>query len=546
MESLFHLLGGLGLFLLGMGFMTDGLKLAAGPALERILAEWTRNRLRALLSGVLVTGLVQSSSAVTVATIGFVNAGLLTLGQSMWVIFGSNVGTTMTGWLVALVGFKLPIELFALPLIGVGMLLRLTGEGSRRGAIGMTVAGFGALFLGIDVLREAFGGLGSAVSFDAWAAGGAGGVLSAVLVGIVLTTLMQSSSAAMAVVLTAVAGGVVPLSVAAAGVIGVNLGTTITAIIAALGATPNARRTAAAHVAFNLITALVALLCLPVLLALVAWMTDVLELEPTATTVLATFHTTFNVLGVLLMWPLSMRLERALSARFVTPDEDAGYPQHLDSNVLSVPTLALDALALEARRVGAMARGMVLSALDGAAPASIAHQRDSFDRLTRAVAGFVVSIHRSTLSAASGERLPRVLRELRYYETVARMASLMAEPVPSGPLPDDVVSCETRFRTHVREWLALVLPAGDAVALPAAAVLPDALVTAYAALKDAILRAAAADALDIARMDALLERARAMRLAAEQAGKALQLLHRIELNDDAMSPDESRMHLIAE
>ncbi|MCQ9376874.1 Na/Pi cotransporter family protein [Methyloversatilis sp. XJ19-49] len=360
MESLFHLLGGLGLFLLGMGFMTDGLKLAAGPALERILAEWTRTRLRALLSGVLVTGLVQSSSAVTVATIGFVNAGLLTLGQSMWVIFGSNVGTTMTGWLVALVGFKMPIELFALPLIGVGMLLRLTGEGSRRGAIGMTIAGFGALFLGIDVLREAFGGIGSAVSFDAWAGGGAGSVLSAVLVGIVLTTLMQSSSAAMAVVLTAVAGGVVPLSVAAAGVIGVNLGTTVTAIIAALGATPNARRTAAAHVAFNLITALVALLSLPVLLALVAWMTEVLELEPTATTVLATFHTTFNVLGVLLMWPLSMRLERALSARFVTPDEDAGRPQHLDANVLSVPTLALDALALEARRVGAMGRGMAL------------------------------------------------------------------------------------------------------------------------------------------------------------------------------------------
>ncbi|MFH1812718.1 MAG: Na/Pi symporter [Pseudomonadota bacterium] len=546
MEPLFHLLGGLGLFLLGMGFMTDGLKLAAGPALERILSDWTRTRLRALLSGVLVTGLVQSSSAVTVATIGFVNAGLLTLGQSMWVIFGSNVGTTMTGWLVALVGFKMPIELFALPLIGVGMLLRLTGEGSRRGAIGMTIAGFGALFLGIDVLREAFGGVGSAVSFDAWAAGGAGGVLSAVLVGIVLTTLMQSSSAAMAVVLTAVAGGVVPLSVAAAGVIGVNLGTTITAIIAALGATPNARRTAAAHVAFNLITAVVALLCLPVLLALVAWMTDVLELEPTATTVLATFHTTFNVLGVLLMWPLSLRLERALSARFVTPDEDAGRPQHLDANVLSVPTLALDALALEARRVGAMARGMVLSAIDGATPASLAHQREAFDRLTRAVAGFVVSIHRSTMSAASGERLPRVLRELRYYETVARMASVMAEPVPSGPLPDDVVRCETHFRAQVRDWLALVLPAGDAASLPAAAVLPDALVAGYAALKDAILRAAAADALDIVRMDALLERARAMRLAAEQAGKALQLLHRIEMNDEAMSPDESRMHLIAE
>ncbi|MDO9448196.1 MAG: Na/Pi symporter, partial [Candidatus Nitrotoga sp.] len=115
------LLGGIGLFLLGMGLMTDGLKLAAGPALERILAHSTKTRLRGLASGVLVTALVQSSSAVTVAAIGFVNAGLLTLGQSMWVLFGANVGTTMTGWLVALDGLRFKIEVLALPLIGAGM-----------------------------------------------------------------------------------------------------------------------------------------------------------------------------------------------------------------------------------------------------------------------------------------------------------------------------------------------------------------------------------------------------------------------------------------
>ena len=130
-------IGGLGLFLLGMALMTDGLKIAAGRTLRDILGRWTRTRLRGLLAGALVTSMVQSSSAVTVATIGFVNAGLLTLAQAVWVIFGANVGTSMTGWLVALVGFHVRIDALALPLLGLGMLLRITGADRRRGAIGV-------------------------------------------------------------------------------------------------------------------------------------------------------------------------------------------------------------------------------------------------------------------------------------------------------------------------------------------------------------------------------------------------------------------------
>ncbi|MGJ2409034.1 Na/Pi symporter, partial [Salmonella enterica subsp. enterica serovar Paratyphi A] len=139
-EMLANVVGGLGLFLLGMTMMTDGLRLAAGPALERILAAATRTRAQALGSGVLVTSLVQPSSAVTVATIGFVNAGLLPLGAALWVLFGANVGTTMTGWIVALVGLKFKIEALALPLLGLGVVLRLTGEGQRRGALGTALA----------------------------------------------------------------------------------------------------------------------------------------------------------------------------------------------------------------------------------------------------------------------------------------------------------------------------------------------------------------------------------------------------------------------
>jgi phosphate:Na+ symporter len=156
-------LGGLGLFLLGIHLMTAGLKVAAGDALRDVLRRWADSRVRGMMSGILITGLVQSSSAVTVAAIGFVNAGLLTLPQAMWVVFGSNVGTTLTGWLVVLIGINFKIEALALPLLGVGMILFLTGTSSRRGALGEALAGFGVFFLGIATLKVTFEGIGYAI-----------------------------------------------------------------------------------------------------------------------------------------------------------------------------------------------------------------------------------------------------------------------------------------------------------------------------------------------------------------------------------------------
>ena len=162
-----NLLGGMGLFLMGMWLLSDGLKLAGGSALRTILSRGTSTLLRGMLSGALITSLVQSSSAVTVAAIGFVNAGLIGLRQAVSVIYGSNIGTTMTGWLVAFIGLQFDIKVFALPLIGVGMLLRLSGGGARRMASGMALAGFGLFFVGIDFLRLAFAGLGQSMPMDA-------------------------------------------------------------------------------------------------------------------------------------------------------------------------------------------------------------------------------------------------------------------------------------------------------------------------------------------------------------------------------------------
>ena len=274
-----NLIGGLGLFRLGMTMMTDGLKLAAGPALARILAGATRTRWHALGSGMLVTAMVQSSGAVTVAAIGFVNAGLLALGPALWVLFGANVGTTMTGWIIALVGLKFKIESLALPLIGVGVALRLTGEGKRRGAMGTTLAGFGLLFLGIAMLQASFTGLAGQVELPQGE--GPLAVLAQVAIGAAMTVLMQSSGASMAIALTAAQGGLLTAQGAAAVVIGANVGTTFTALLAAIGATPNARRAAAAHVAFNLITGTVALVLLPWLIGALGAASEALGLPTT-------------------------------------------------------------------------------------------------------------------------------------------------------------------------------------------------------------------------------------------------------------------------
>src|SRR5690554_8134266 len=166
------LFGGIGLFLLGMRLMTDGLAASAGGGLRNILAHATRSRLRALGSGLVITTGVQSSSAVIFATIGFVNAGLLSLGQAIGIVYGANLGTTLTSWLVALAGFNLNLRALALPAIGVGAVAWAISRASRWGALGQAVAGFGLFFLGIDVLRDAFEGLGTAFSLHGHADSG--------------------------------------------------------------------------------------------------------------------------------------------------------------------------------------------------------------------------------------------------------------------------------------------------------------------------------------------------------------------------------------
>ncbi len=394
MEYVVAVLGGVGLFLLGMWLITEGLKVAAGASLERLLSRWTRSRWRGLLSGTLLTALVQSSSAVTVAALGFVNSGLLRFERAVWVIFGSNLGTTLTAWVVALVGVKFQIDVLALPLVGVGALLRVFAPVERYRHLGMALAGFGVLFMGIDVLSGGFQNLGEQFSVP----GGGAALFWLVLAGIVLTSLMQSSSATVALVLTALAGGMLGFREAAAMVIGANVGTTSTALIATLGATANARRLAVAHVLFNLLTGVMAFVLLGLLLELVERLAVVLMLAEDPAARLALFHTCFNLLGVLLMLPIEPPMSRFLLSRFRERQSSKEKLQFLDRNLVTLPNAARAALAQEMERL-LVQYPVAMSTLPGADPKRLAHVAIR-DRLLEQIGDFLADVGRQHLNDA--------------------------------------------------------------------------------------------------------------------------------------------------
>jgi phosphate:Na+ symporter len=517
-DALAGLAGGLGLFLLGMTMMTNGLQMAAGPALEHILAAATRTRWHALGSGILITALVQSSSAVTVATIGFVNAGLMTLAPALWVLFGANVGTTMTGWIVAFVGLKFKIEALAMPMIGLGVVLRMSGGGSRRGPVGDALAGFGLLFVGISMLQQTFTGFAGQIAIPQ--GDGALSVMTQVLVGALLTVLMQSSSASMAIALTAAQSGLLSPQSAAAVVIGANIGTTVTAVLAAVGATPNARRAASAHVLFNLLTGVVALLLLPWLIDALGAMREALGLPPDPAAKLALFHTTFNLLGVMLMWPLAGLLTAWLLTRFRAREEDEAQPRHLDDNVLAVPTLALDALEREVARIGHGSVELARAALRGSDAAALARGQQVVARLNAAVEGFVERMNLRAMPLRTSQRLARTLRVQRYHETTAEH-TLAAGAPPSAlmSLDDTVAGPLARFRARADVLLERCdpgRPPTDAWLRSEALVAMEA---AYEDLKSALLSAGARGYARLPEMEQVLRHFSLLRRAAQQAHK---------------------------
>ena len=297
--DIWKLLAGLGIFMFGMFLMEESIKNLAGRSFKGFIRNSTNGRIRSVFSGAAVTAVLQSSSAVSLMVLAFVGAGIMAMENAIGVILGSNIGTTITAWIVAFFGFKVNIEDYSLPLIGIGGLgLIFLGRSVRYSNISKLLVGFGFLFMGLDYMKTSVEQLTAA--FDI-ASLPHYGILVYALAGLVLTAIMQSSSATIAIVLTSLNADVIDFNAAAALVVGANVGTTVTVILGTIGGTQIKKRVALSHLTFNMITAIVGL----VLLSAITWII-VLIIGPVgqnAVMGVALFHTIFNVLGVLLFLP---------------------------------------------------------------------------------------------------------------------------------------------------------------------------------------------------------------------------------------------------
>jgi phosphate:Na+ symporter len=537
------LLGGVGLFLLGMMLMTDGLKLAAGKVLRNILENSTKTPIRGILSGALITSLVQSSGVVTVAIIGFVNAGLMNFRQAITIIYGTNIGTTMTSWLVAIIGFNLNIKAFALPAIGLGMMLRLAKGKNKQGAMGEVLVGFGIFFLGIDVLKTGFEGFGNGIEL-AWQADGFLSILIYLGSGFLLTVLMQSSSAAIAITLTATAGGVIPIDNAAVLVIGANVGSTSTAALAVLGATPNAKRVAAAHVAFNIITGLMALLLLPLLLKFLSSMRVLFGQDAGPVTILAMFHTLFNILGVLILWPLTEMMIRQLKRLFRSAEEDEAKPVYLDKNVISTPVLAMHALEKELERLGKIARRMAKGSLSTEIMMSPQFAKDKavFGQLEISVGDFVNRMQRSNLPEELDDALPNCLRIAGYYASITELASMIAKKQGEiQPLQDEgIAELFNNFKVTVVKMAKASDVELEGFNLETCENSLQMVIDEYHDLKNILLRLSTQGVLHVRQFVALQDMISYMRRLAELTAKAARYLAGLTQFAELKTGDESK------
>lgn len=339
--SLLQAVGGLGLFLLGMVVMTDALRVLAGARIRAGLMRFTRSPTTGALTGAASTALLQSSSATTVAAVGFVGAGLMNFRSALGIVFGANLGTTVTGWLVMGLGFKLDLFALLLPCVFVGTLMKLLGKG-RVASGGLAVAGFGLIFVGIDQMQLGMQSMQGMLDGLHLPTDSIFDRLQLVLIGVVFTSLTQSSSAGVAAVLTAMHSEAISLAQGLALVIGMDVGTTTTALMATLGGSTASRRTGLSHFVYNVMTAAVAfLLVAPYLGLWTRWAPEGLVDERQL--VLVVFHTGFNLLGVILVLPVAGHFAR-LMLRLI-PESEERYTGRLDESLLKEPALAIGALS---------------------------------------------------------------------------------------------------------------------------------------------------------------------------------------------------------
>src|SRR5215469_16664457 len=470
MSTTISVLGGVGLFLLGMSVMTIGLKALAGSGLRTTLRKAAGTPLSGAFWGAFVTLIVQSSSATTMTTIGLVSAGLLTFSQGLGLVFGANIGTTGTGWLIALIGVRVSLTAAALPMIFVGALIKLLGRG-RVSAAGAALAGFALVLFGLTTLQQGMGGLAERLHpADLPAVYGPGvswwssvlGVLALIAVGLAMTAVMQSSTAAIAVTLSAQFAGAVGLDQACALIIGQNIGTATSSALAAIGASSTAKRLAVAYILFKLIAALIALVLFPVTVPLLVRASKTID----GVRLLAGYHTAFNVVGVAVLLPLIDRFTRFVER--ILPERKSLLTRSLDPAALVTPIAAEEAVRRTVARSLATicgSIGEVLTTTNHGIPV-----RASKDTVSVAEASDALRQAQEFISEASGppgseDERQRLTSTLHALDHASRLAEVSGEKGEFGPVPggsDDAAAA----RLCAEAMRNAVLIAGEVGALP--------------------------------------------------------------------------------
>ncbi|MCH8923136.1 MAG: Na/Pi cotransporter family protein [Planctomycetes bacterium] len=430
-KLLFAVVGGLGIFLLGMKNMSEGLQAIAGNGLRRMISMVTDNRLMATAVGTTVTMLVQSSSITTVMVVGFVNSGFMTLSQAVGVIMGANIGTTITGWVLVL-----QIGKYGLPIVGAAAFVYLFSKRDRVRFLAMSVMGLGMVFLGLELMKNGFSIVKDLPDFEAWFktfdAKTYLGVLKCAAVGCVLTFIVQSSSATLGITIGLAQIGVIQFETAAALVMGENVGTTITAWLASFGATTNAKRAAYFHIIFNLvgvfwITAIFRwyLPLLEIVVAQIGWL---FNFEPDVTFKIASAHTGFNVVNTLIFLPLAPALARLL-VRFVPdkPHKETPHLTSLDVRMLETPVIAIEQSRVEIMRMADGCRKMMdwsrqinfSEAPDDKAVRDLFHREEVLDVMQDEIVEFMTHLLAGSAPHDIVDEARRQLRMADEYESVS-------------------------------------------------------------------------------------------------------------------------------
>ncbi|MBE6224361.1 MAG: Na/Pi cotransporter family protein [Bacteroidales bacterium] len=444
MDTIFNiltLLGSLGLFLYGMTLMSEALQKVAGDKLRNILAAMTSNSVSRILTGLFVTAVIQSSSATTVMVVSFVNAGLLSLVQSIGVIMGANIGTTFTAWLISLLGFKADIAILAIPLIGFGFAFMMC-KANKKKSIGELIIGFALLFLGLSFLKESVPDLQSSPEVLAflqqWTNYGFGSILMFVGIGTILTIVLQSSSATMALTLVMCNNGWIPFEMGAAMVLGENIGTTITANIAASVANVSARRAAMAHSVFNIFGVIWVLALFHPFLTLVSKIIMAIGLDnpmvagasPNSTLyAISMVHTLFNVCNALVLVWFTNQIAALVTKIIKSKNDDEVFRlQYIHGGMLSTSELSLNQAKEEIVHYADICRRQYVyakSAINETDPEKfdalykkLEHYEQVTDRIELEIAKFLDQVKEGVISDESGRRIQAMYKIISELESV--------------------------------------------------------------------------------------------------------------------------------